>query len=389
MGILQKIFAPWQIGKQLNNYFKLLNGYTPAFSTRNGGVYEMQLTRACIHTIATHCSKLQPKITGTAYKELDNALHWQPNEFQTTSQFLYRTATILLVDNTCYIVPILNDRTGWIEGYYPLIPRMTEILADEYGEPWLRYTFSNGEKAAIEFEKVGVMTRHQYNNELIGDDNEAISPTLDLIHAQNEGIKKGIENASSYKFYAMAKNFNKSSDLKKESSNFSKENFGTDATGAVLLFPNTYGEVKQIQNQGANIVDPEQMKIIRTNAFDYYGCNEDVVQNKAVGDTWSAFFEGAIEPFAIQLSQVMTNMTYSDREHRHNSISWTASRVQTMSNQQKLNYSTQMFDRGLASRNDIMDVWGMPHVPGGDKYYIRKEYTEVSALDDNSTSKED
>ncbi len=380
MGLLDSIFG-WRINKTLNRYFKMLNGFTPVFTSRNGGVYEMQLTRACIHAIATHCSKLQPKITGTAYDNLKNTLEWQPNEFQTTSQFLYRTATILYVDNTCYLVPVLNERTDWIEGYFPILPSMTEVLEDEDGVPWLRYTFSSGEKAAIEFDKVGVLTRHQYHNEITGDSNEAIFPTLDLIHAQNEGIKKGIENASSYKFYAIAKNFAKSKDLKDEAKNFSKENFGADASNAVLMFPNTYGEIHQIQNSNSTIVDPEQMKIIRTNAFDYYGCNEDVLQNKAIGDSWSSFFEGAIEPFAIQLSQVMTNMSFSSRERSvHNSITWTASRVQMMSNQQKLNYSTQMFDRGLASRNDIMDVWGLPHVDGGDKYYIRREYAEVSEL---------
>ncbi len=27
-----------------------------------------------------------------------------------------------------------------------------------------------------------------------------------------------------------------------------------------------------------------------------------------------------------------------------------------------------------------MDIWNMPHVEDGEKYYIRKEYTEVSQL---------
>lgn len=149
-----------------------------------------------------------------------------------------------------------------------------------------------------------------------------------------------------------------------------------------MIFPNTYDDIKQIQQVSNNIVDPEQLKIIRQNVFDYFGCNEDIIQNKAVGDSWSAFYEGRIEPFAVQLSQVMTNMTYTAREKAcGNAIYWTASRVQTMSNQQKLEYSTQMFDRGLASRNGIMDVWGMPPVPDGDRYYIRKEYIAVDQID--------
>lgn len=34
-----------------------------------------------------------------------------------------------------------------------------------------------------------------------------------------------------------------------------------------------------------------------------------------------------------------------------------------------------------------MDIWNMPHVENGDKYYIRKEYTEVSELGKDGTPK--
>lgn len=42
--------------------------------------------------------------------------------------------------------------------------------------------------------------------------------------------------------------------------------------------------------------------------------------------------------------------------------------------------STQLFDRALLNRNGVMDIWNMAHVEDGEKYYIRKEYTEVSEL---------
>ena len=38
------------------------------------------------------------------------------------------------------------------------------------------------------------------------------------------------------------------------------------------------------------------------------------------------------------------------------------------------------------NRDGVMDIWNMAHVEGGDKYYIRKEYTEISELK-NSTEK--
>lgn len=46
--------------------------------------------------------------------------------------------------------------------------------------------------------------------------------------------------------------------------------------------------------------------------------------------------------------------------------------------------STQLFDRALLNRNGVMDIWNMAHVEDGEKYYIRKEYTEVSELQNSN-----
>ena len=166
-----------------------------------------------------------------------------------------------------------------------------------------------------------------------------------------------------------------------------EENFGADS-GGLALFPNTYTNVQQIQSQ-AKIVDPEQMQIIQTRVLNYFGCNEDVLQNKTVGDKWSAYYEGKIEPFAIQLSQAMTSMTFTRQEQtRGNAIVWSSNRLQYMTNNDKLNVSSQMFDRGILSLNAIMDIWNLPHVEDGDKRFIRREYVEISQLDNAEQAEE-
>lgn len=75
-------------------------------------------------------------------------------------------------------------------------------------------------------------------------------------------------------------------------------------------------------------------------------------------------------------------MTYTEKElARGNQIVFTANRLQYASNATKLQVSTQLFDRGILTTNQIMDIWNMAHVEDGDKRYIRKEYTETSKLD--------
>lgn len=379
MGLLDRLRTRYK-KKTISQPYALPNNRSPSYYRRHPEIYEMHLTRACIHAAAVHSSKLAPTITGTAYQEIKNTLAWRPNEWQTTSQFLYRLRTMLEVDNTAYILPVYDDRTGWICGYYPALTQSVKILQDETGEPWLEYTFANGEKAAIELQYVGILTKHQYSSDLVGDDNSPLEPTLQLMEVQNDGIITGVENAANFQFYAKSENFSLTKDLKSETANFTKQNFGADNKSAVLLFPNTYSDIKQM-TASTNIVDSKQLEIIRTNVFDYYGMNENIIQNKAVGDEWSAYYEGGIEPFSVQLSQVMTNMTFTKREIAHgNSIHWNGSRLQTMTNADKLQFSQIMFDRGLATQNMINDVWGLPRVPGGDKYFIRKEYAEITKL---------
>lgn len=373
---LDMIFRP---NKAIFNYFKMLDGYVPIFPTYDGGVYEMELTRSCIHAFAAHSSKLMPNLTGADSKGIKRILEGKVNAFMTPSQFLYKVATIYEATNTCWIVPVF-DAFGGIVGFYPVHPDTVEVVQTENGVLWVRFSFGDGSKAAVELERCGVVSKYLYKNDLQGEDNSALNPTMKLLDIQNKGIAEGIKNSASFRFIATASNFAKSSDLEKERQSFSEKNL-SEGKGGILLFPNTYSNIQQV-NSHAQIVDPEQMNIIQTRVFDYFGTNEDILQNKCVGDSWDAYYEGKIEPFAVQLSEAMTCMIYTQAERdRGNRIIWSANRLQYMSNKDKLQTSSQMFDRGVFSLNDIMDIWNLPHVEGGDKRYIRKEYTEITQLD--------
>jgi hypothetical protein len=378
MGAFSLLFKKPKPVKQVEGYFQMLDGYTPIFTTRDGGVYEMELVRACIHTFASHCSKLQPAVQGADKRGIKAMLDSKPNPFMTSAQFVYKVATIYETRNTCFIVPLL-DNFDRLCGYYPVNPQQTEVV-QVGGEPWLRFTFKDGKKMAVELARCGVVSKYLYNSDIMGEDNRALHATLQLIHTQNEGIAEGIKSSASIRFMARLGNLTKRDDVTKKRTDWVADNLGADA-GGLALFDSNFTDIQQIQSH-AQIVDPEQMELIQTRVLNYFGCNEAVLQNKTVGDTWAAYYEGKIEPFAVQLSQAMTMMTFNQNERtRKNAIIWSANRLQYMTNADKLQVSSQMFDRGLMSINDIMDIWNLPHVPDGDKRYIRKEYTEISQLD--------
>ena len=176
-------------GKELryiDSYFKMLNGYSPTFTSYNGGVYEMDLTRTAVNSFATHCSKLKPEIEGSALKSLEKTLQHKPNYFMDTTKFIKRLATYVAVEHTAFIIPI-EDEYGRLCGWYPLRAQRCEVV-EAAGQVYLRYLFANGEHGAIEFERVGIMTDFEYTDDLFGEDNSTLAPTMQLIHTQNEGI---------------------------------------------------------------------------------------------------------------------------------------------------------------------------------------------------------
>lgn len=155
-------------GKELryiDSYFKMLNGYSPTFTSYNGGVYEMDLTRTAVNSFATHCSKLKPEIEGSALKSLEKTLQHKPNYFMDTTKFIKRLATYVAVEHTAFIIPI-EDEYGRLCGWYPLRAQRCEVV-EAAGQVYLRYLFANGEHGAIEFERVGIMTDFEYTGMIL------------------------------------------------------------------------------------------------------------------------------------------------------------------------------------------------------------------------------
>ena len=366
--------------------FRLLSGYSPVFHSWGGELYESELIRAAIDARARHISKLSITINGTAKPSLQSKLRLGPNEWQTWSQMLYRLSTLLDMQNTALIVPVL-DQYGETTGIYPVYYKKVETV-EVNGEPWIRIYFPNDQRIAIEQRRVGIMTKYQYRNDLFGESNKALDPTMQLLEIQNQGIEEGVKSSASYKFMATLSNFVNETDLKKERERFTRENL--EEGQGMLLFPNTYKDIKQIQTSPF-VADAEQIKLINKNVYDYFGVNEDILENKAIGDSWSAFYEGCVEPFSVQLSEVLSKMLFSMTERQHGTyVMATANRLQYMSNADKLAVSAQMADRGLMTRNEIREIWNLPPLDPslGDTLPVRGEYYDLNGQEGDTNAED-
>ena len=380
MGFFEKIFGrPKDTGAQkATQTFEFLQGYTPVWHTWNGSIYESEIIRAALDAHGRHAAKLMPNVQGAANPALKSRLTLRPNAWQTWPQFLYRLAVALYAKNTAFIVPNLGEY-GETVGLSVVVPLDYKVV--EYqGDPYLRFIFEKRKTAAIELEKVGILTRYQYENELFGADNDALKSTLELIAIQRKGIEEGIKSHSNYKFWAKEGNLSRDQDTSKEAKRFNLLNFRGD-TGGVLLFPTTYSDIHQVTPSQYN-VSAEESRIIKENVFDYFAVNENILQNKAVGDDWLAFYEDAVEWFAIQTSEVLTGMLYTEREQQYgNRIFFTSNRLQYMNNADKLRAVTQMADRGLMTRNELREILNLAPLPEpyGSQIPARGEYYDIKA----------
>lgn len=397
MSLFDRIFRPAEAEKSddalrsAQTLFKTLTAYQPMFTSWGGAIYESEIVRGAIDARARHISKLKIEVNGTANPSLQAKLRLGPNQWQTWSQFLYRVSTILDVNNTAFVVPVFDERMI-ITGIYPVLPTSCTLV--EYdNEVWLRYQFSSGQFAAVEFRKCAVLTKYQYKDDFFGSTNGALRETMQLIHTQNQGVQEGIKNAANIWFMAQLANFAKPDDLARERKRFTAENLSSESElGGFLLFPNTYKDIKQIDVK-PYAVDAAQMAQIRSNVFNYFGVNEDVLQNKAKAEELEGFFDGCIEPFAIQLSEALTKMLFSERERAQGSyLIANANRLQYMSTTQKVQMAQQLLDRGVMSINEARELFNYGTVENGDVRFIRGEYIDanekVSEMEDENNGQE-
>lgn len=353
-------------------YWKTFTEYAPQFSTFGGNLYEQALTRSVIERYAMACAKLDPQITGSAKPRLKKLIKSQPNSFMTWSAFLARIATILEMDTTAYVVPAFNENLQ-IVGLFPLKAESAEILLYK-DEPWVRFQFATGDTSAIELRNVCILTKFQYTSDYFGEGNKAIESTLELLKTQEKAQANAVRNGADIRFLAKVTGQMHEDDLERKRELFSERNLSANNKSGLLMYDQTFDEVKQIEPQHYVMADGE-MDRIRQNVFQYFGMNEQILTNSYTEETWGAYYEGKVEPFAIQLSEGLTNLLYTENERmRGNKITFSSNRLAYASNASKRNMCRDMTDRAVMMINEAREVLQLPPVEGGDVFMPRGEY---------------
>ena len=377
MGLIDRLFGkPKAVGAVSDSRFETLTAYQPTFTSWGGKIYESELVRAAVDARARHVAKLNYTMEGPARQRLWTATKTAPNPWYTWPQFLERCSNIYDIENNLFIVPVL-DQYGDMTGYFPVLPSVCEVVGHN-GIPYLKYTFMNGAKRAIELSRCAVITKHQLQDDFFGDKNTALNGTMQLVHMVEQGIVEGVKNGATYRFMAQLTGKAFDEDLRKERERFDKNNFQTGG-GGLLLFGSQFQNVQQLKQEGYRI-DAEQMKLIQANVENYFGVPTSVVRNEANAEVMDSFFNGSIEPFAIKLSDAFSKMVFTERERNGgNEIRFQANRLQYMSVAQKVSMAKELGDRGVLMIDEIRELFNYDALPDGAGQHapIRGEYYMV------------
>lgn len=347
----------------IKTQLQMLNGYNAQFSTVSENTYDSKVVRECIDRIATHCAKLIPKhiqdsISNNIKGEINFLLQNQPNPIMTKYDFIYKTISMLYTDSNAFVY-ISKDKDGFITGFYPILALNYELLQDTRNNMFLQFQFINGKTYTLPYLEL-IHLRLFYNkNDVFGTGNKILKTDLETALTASEGIKNAIKTANNLKGILKYTNaMIKEKDMKDNKDNFVRDFLNLENESGIAAL-DAKAEFQEV-NLKPITLDKEQLEQVNYNIFDYFGISEKIVRNNFNADEWNAFFEGVIEPRAIQMSDAFTNkiFTHQARKEGHRII-FTANRLQYAGLDSKINLIKVAGSYGLLTKDDGREILDM------------------------------
>lgn len=361
---------------------QLLSGYDAKFTTISSNIYDSKVSRQCIDRIATHCAKLIPKhiqgsIGNNIKGEINFLLQNEPNPIMNTYDFIYRTISMLYTDSNAFVY-IAKNKQGFITGFYPVLALNYSLLQDQSNKMYLQFNFVNGKTYTLPYLEL-IHLRLFYNkNDIFGTNNKVLFTDLESAHTASEGIKNAIKTSNNLKGIIKYDAVLKEKDIKASKDAFVRDFLNLENESGIAALDGK-GDFKEI-NLKPITLDKEQLERVNYNIFDYFGISEKIVNNSYNSVEWNAFFEGVIEPRAIQMSGAFTNkiFSYQARKDGHKII-FTANRLQYASLDSKINLIKVAGAYGLLTKDDGREILDMAPLGGEEGKKILQSLNNIDS----------
>lgn len=349
---------------------EILSG-SASFTPWDGDAYANDIYRGAVDAIARNAGKLKGTyviqngvLREPAAGKLNRLLQIQPNPYMNAYDMLYKVTTHYFLFNNGFLY-IQRDK-GAVAGIYPLSPNRVEFMSDAAGVLYCRFFFNSGNQVTLPYTDIIHIRRNFNRNDLLGEGNEALSPALELAHAQNQGIVSGIKNGANIRGIIHFTQIMAPGKLKEEKEQFMKDYLTINNDGGVVATDQKMEYTPITANPST--IDDRQITAVKTKIYEYLGVSEKIVNSSYNEDEWAAFYESTIEPIALQLGLEFTRKLFTEREQSFgNRVIFESSRLQFASNQTKISLIKETMPYGLLTINQALEILNLPAVADGDK----------------------
>lgn len=365
--LFQNIFGKPQTEPvpQTSTYLQMLNSFNPIFNTTTSELYDNKVARTCIDRIATHCAKMIPKhIKGSANNVVDlsinKMLQTRPNPYMNTYDFIYKIISNLYSDSNAFVY--IQRKNGLITGFYPILASTYQLFQDARGEIYLQFMFLNGQTYYLPYLEV-IHLRLFYNkDDLFGTSSRVLKTDLQTALTASEGIANSIRTSNNLKgILKFTNTMLKEKDIKASKDAFVKEYLNLSNTSGIASL-DAKADFQEVNIKPITL-DKDQLAQVNYNVYDYFGISEAIVRNDFTPAQWNAFYEGVIEPRAMQLSYEFTNKIFSDRAiEEGNKIIFTTNRLQYQSLEAKKGVLEIALPYGLLTKDAANEILDLPPI---------------------------
>lgn len=396
MGWFDKLFKK---APKNSTFAPTLDGWLPIYSNFGSNIYASITVQQALKCIVDEIKKLNPKhvryvgsdpapVKGNVQDVLDN-----PNPLMTTSEFLEKTAWLLLMNYNVFIVPTyytwVDAKTGaerrYYEALYPINPTQVDFIEDASGRLFVTFWFWNGEKTTVAYDNI-IHVKYNYSvNEYMGGnmmgqpDHAALLETLELNDALLKGIAKAMK--ASYSVNGVVKYNTLMDEGKTERALADLEaKLRNNESGFLPL--DLKADFTPIEHR-SQLVDNNTLKFMDEKILRTWGIPLPILTGDYTKEQYEAFYQKTLEPLVIALSQAFTKKLFTQREKAFgNKIELYPKELVFMTVSQTLEMINILAPTGAMFENEKRVALGLSPLPELDG----KRFMSLNWIDANNAS---
>ena len=396
MGLFDRIFkrAP-----KNTSFAPMLNGWLPIYSQFGTNIYASDVVQQALKCIVDEIKKLVPthiRTTGSdpipVAGNLQEVLN-DPNPLMTTSEFLEKTAWLLLLNYNAFIIPTYytwtDEKTGAerrrYESLYPIKPTQVDFIEDTSGKLFVTFWFENAEKTTIAYEDV-IHIKYNYSvsqymggNEAGQPNTESILSTLDLNATLLQGVAKAMK--ASYAVNGVVK-YNTLMDEGKTVAALAEleRKLANNESGFLPL--DLKADFTPLEHK-SEIVNADTLKFVDEKILRNWGVPLAILTGDFNKEQYEAFYQKTLEPIIISMSQAFTKKLFTRRERSFgNSIKLYPKDLIFMSIGQTLDMINILSPTGALFENEKRTALGLKPLPELEG----KRYMSLNWIDANNAA---